>query len=350
MICVVLTIVCARNAAAHSTPFSYIDLVLRADRIDGSVVLHIYDAAHDLSIDAQEQLLDAAFLETQRVALGALLSSRLGIETDGRPLVPEWTDAEAIPARQGVRLRFRVSTVCPGSLVLHPNLFPYDPDHQTFVNVYEDDTLRQQFAFSVKTGPHRYFSGTTQGAVAVIRSFVPSGILHILIGPEHILFLIGLLLFGGDWKALVRTVTAFAIGHSITSSLAAFGIVSPAVRLIEPAIALSIVFVGADNLMRGSGRDVRAWIAFAFGLVHGFAFASLLREYGLPGLTLGWSLLSFSVGAEIGQLAIVLVLATLLAAVRRRSDALGSRVAYAGSVVVMAAGSYWFVERVFFQG
>ena len=114
------------------------------------------------------------------------------------------------------------------------------------------------------------------------------------------------------------------------------------------AIALSIVLVGADNLVRGSSRDLRAWIALVFGLVHGFGFANVLREFGLPQEALGWSLLSFNVGVEIGQLAIVLVVATLLAAIRRRSDAIGYRVAYAGSVVVIGAGSYWFVERVFF--
>src|SRR4029453_8596938 len=94
VISALLAIACARNAAAHSAPFSYIDLVLRADRIDGSVMVHIYDAAHDLRIAQPERLLDPAFLETERVALGALLSPRLDMTADGRLLVPEWTDAE----------------------------------------------------------------------------------------------------------------------------------------------------------------------------------------------------------------------------------------------------------------
>jgi hydrogenase/urease accessory protein HupE len=343
-----LVIAWARNASAHSAPFSYIDLVLRADHIDGAVVVHIYDAAHDLDIAPQERLLDPSFLETQRVAIEALLSGRLGIEADGQLVVPQWTGAEPLPGQQGVRLRFRLQAARPGSLTLHPSIFPYDPLHQTYVNVYEDDTLRQQFAFSVKTRPRTYYAGTRQGALAVIRTFVPSGIQHILIGPDHILFLIGLLLLGGTWKTLIRIVTAFTIGHSITLSLAALDLMSPPARVIEPAIALSIVFVGMDNLVRGRGSDVRAWIALVFGLVHGFGFASVLREFGLPQEALGWSLFSFNVGVEIGQLAIVLVVATLLAAIRRRSDAIGFRVAYAGSIVVVVAGSYWFVERVFF--
>ncbi len=132
--------------------------------------------------------------------------------------------------------------------------------------------------------------------------------------------------------------------------MAALNIVTPPPSLIEPAIALSIVFVGADNLVRGDGRDVRAWIALVFGLVHGFGFANVLREFGLPTEALGWSLFSFNVGVEFGQLVVVLVVASLLVAIRQRSDALGARVAQVGSIVVIAAGSYWFVQRVFFSG
>jgi hypothetical protein len=111
---------------------------------------------------------------------------------------------------------------------------------------------------------------------------------------------------------------------------------------------LSIVFVGADNLVRGSGRDLRAWVALVFGLVHGFGFANVLREFGLPSEALGWSLFSFNVGVEIGQLAIVVLVASALAAIRRYSDRWRARVALAGSILVIAAGTYWFVERVFF--
>ena len=124
----------------------------------------------------------------------------------------------------------------------------------------------------------------------------------------------------------------------------------PVARVIEPAIALSIVFVGADNLVRGSARDLRAWIALAFGPVHGFGFANVLKEFGLPQEALGWSLFSFNVGVELGQLAIVLVVASALALIRRRWPAADKWVVLGGSAVVIAAGGYWFVERVFFGG
>ena len=144
-------------------------------------------------------------------------------------------------------------------------------------------------------------------------------------------------------------VTAFTIGHSITLALATLQIVDPPARIIEPAIALSIVYVGADNLLTGAkGRDVRAWVALLFGLVHGFGFASVLRETGLPNRALGVSLFSFNLGVEIGQALIVAVVATALAYVRRHSDAAARFIVIAGSIVVMLAGAYWFVERVFF--
>jgi hypothetical protein len=108
------------------------------------------------------------------------------------------------------------------------------------------------------------------------------------------------------------------------------------------------VYVGADNLLVRGGRDMRVWIAFAFGFIHGFGFANVLREMELPSQALGWSLFSFNLGVEIGQLLVVLVVASALAAVRARSPATGERLVLVGSVAVMVAGAYWFAERVFF--
>ena len=179
---------------------------------------------------------------------------------------------------------------------------------------------------------------------------MPAGVHHILIGPDHLLFLVGLLLLGGTIRRLAVIVTAFTVAHSITLSLAALNLVSPPARIIEPAIALSIVYVGADNLLIRGGRDVRAWIAFTFGFIHGFGFANVLREMDLPARALGWSLFAFNVGVEIGQLLVVAVVATALAALRTRSETAGRQLAFAGSVVVMAAGTFWFIQRVFFPG
>ena len=338
----------ATPATAHPAPFSYLDIVFRTGGIDGTLVIHIIDAAHELGISPPERLLENDVAERTREQLGALLKPRLQLRGDDRRLELQWTSLEVLRDDAALRLRYRISNENPGALALDANLFPYDPLHQTFINVYEDGALKQQLIFNADSNEYVYYAGTTQGALAVMRTFMASGVHHILIGPDHILFLVGLLLLGGRWTSLLKIVSFFTIGHSITLSLAALNLVTPPASIIEPAIALSIVFVGADNLVRGDGRDLRAWVALVFGLVHGFGFANVLREFGLPREALGWSLFSFNLGVEIGQIAIVLVVASLLEAVRRRSAFVGARVAMAGSVVVIAAGAYWFVERVFF--
>jgi len=342
--------VLARPASAHPVPFSYLDLRVQSDSIDGTLVAHIFDVAHDLKIDPPERLLDPAEVSRYGAVIVSLLAPRLEVSADGRVLTPVWSMPDVVVDRQSVRLRvgFAVDRA-PGIVAVTASLFPYDATHQTFVNIYEGDTLTQAI---LDRGRARleYFAGTRQGALAVIRKFVPAGIHHILIGPDHLLFLIGLLLLGGTIRQLTVVVTAFTVAHSITLSLAALNIVSPPARLIEPAIALSIVYVGADNLLVHGGRDVRAWIAFAFGFIHGFGFANVLREMDLPVRALGWSLFSFNFGVEIGQLLVVVVVASAFAALRAQSEAAGRRLAYAGSIVVVAAGSFWFVQRVFFPG
>jgi hypothetical protein len=344
-----IVLLCASNATAHPAPFSYLDIAFRGGNIEGSLTVHVIDIAHELNVTPPETVLDQEFLTRARQRILDLLTPRISLSTD-RPLTIEWGAILPMKEELALRLMYRIPNEHPGSLAIDTNLFPYDPIHQTFINIYEntDPSPRQQVIFNATTEPHTYYLGTTQGAIAVMKTFMPSGTHHILIGPDHILFLIGLLLLGGSWMALVRIVTAFTIGHSITLSLAALNIFSPPASIIEPAIALSIVFVGADNLVRGDGRDLRAWVALTFGLVHGFGFANVLREFGLPREALGWSLFSFNLGVEIGQLAVVLAVATVLTAIRRRSELLGARVAIAGSVVVIAAGTYWFVQRVFF--
>jgi hydrogenase/urease accessory protein HupE len=337
-------------AVAHDAPFSYLDLDIQDGFIDATLLVHVIDVATVLEIEPIEAILEQARAERELARLTPLLDARMRLEADGEALIPEWLGVETVPAEQSLLLRFRFTRPRPRSVTVWAHYFPYDPPHQTFVNVFEFGDIRQQSIFTADSDARIYFSGTTQGSLAVLSVFIPSGIEHIMIGPDHVLFLVGLLLLGGGWISLVRIVTAFTIGHSVTLSLAALNIVNLPAQLIEPAIALSIVFVGADNLARGEGRDVRAWIALVFGLVHGFGFANVLREFGLPAEALGWSLFSFNVGVEIGQLGIVVVVTSILALIRQRSAALGARVATVGSVVVIAAGAWWFVERVFLTG
>jgi hydrogenase/urease accessory protein HupE len=336
---------------AHPAPFSYLDVRLEPGALDVTVVVHVLDVAHDLGLP-EAQLLDPVGLAPHLNALTTLIGSRLQLLADRRAVEGGiWSAPEPVPDRDGIRLRLRyVLSRPPGLVTVAGRLFPYDPAHQTFVNIYERDALMTQAILGTDRQQIEYYPGTRQGTVAVIRKFAASGVHHILIGPDHLLFLIGLLLLGGSLRQLVLVVSAFTLAHSVTLSLAALRLVSPPAWIVEPAIALSIVFVGADNLTVRNGRDVRAWIAFAFGLVHGFGFANVLREMDLPPRALGWSLFSFNLGVEIGQLLVVVAVSSALAAVRAKSEAAGRRLAFVGSVVVIAAGTFWFIQRVFFSG
>jgi hydrogenase/urease accessory protein HupE len=350
-----LVLACAGPAVAHPAPFSYLDLRLNASggvpEIRGSLTVHVYDAAHELGINPSDRLLAPEIARAQTAALQSLIERRLALTVDGEPASLAWGALEVLAEKQSLRLPFvaRVGRP-PGSVAVSARLFPYDATHQTFVNVFEASALRFQAVLDGRRTTLEYFSGSTQGRLAVIRRFTAAGIQHILIGPDHLLFLVGLLLLGGSLRRLLLVVTAFTIAHSVTLSLAVLNVFTPSPRLVEPVIALSIVYVGVDNLMIRGGRDVRVWIAFAFGLVHGFGFASVLREMDLPRQALGWSLFSFNAGVEIGQAAVVALVGSVITTVWQRDRALGRRLAFAGSLVIVAAGAYWFVQRVFFGG
>jgi len=336
-------------AFAHPVPFSYLDLHVRRSGLEGTLTAHTIDLAHDLRLMSPGALLNQSFAEKQKDRILSLFQSRLLLTADGEKLKAELRDIKALPEKQAVMLRLRFPWERPpGAIRFRCRLFPYDDKHETFLNLYEGERLTHQEIFDQDHTTLEYFTGSRQGTFAVLRKFIPAGVHHIFIGPDHILFIIGLLLLGGSMGRLLKIVTAFTVAHSITLALAALNVYNPPARLIEPAIALSIVYVGADNLLIGKqGRDVRALIAFVFGFVHGFGFANVLREFGLPRQALGWSLFSFNVGVEIGQACIVLAVAPLLAMIRTRDKFLAQRIVTVGSVLVILAGGYWFVERVF---
>ena len=347
----VIVIAAAARVLAHPAPFSYLDVYVTPEGLTGRLALHDLDVAHDLKIEPAAQLADPAFLERQTAALAQLIGPRVTFFGDGRPIPWTVTTVAPVASQDAVELAWRApSGGAIGRLTVAAHVFPYDPDHQTFVNVYENGALVRQEILNRTRTTVDFFTGSRQGLLAVFTSFTASGIHHIAIGPDHILFIIGLLLLGGSLKRLLAIVTAFTLGHSLTLALATLQIVEPPSRIIEPAIALSIVYVGADNLLAGhKGRDVRAWVALAFGLVHGFGFASVLRETGLPNRALGVSLFSFNLGVEIGQAIIVIIVASALALVRKNNVVLARRLAVAGSVGVVLAGSYWFLERTFWR-
>jgi HupE / UreJ protein len=177
-----------------------------------------------------------------------------------------------------------------------------------------------------------------------ITSFIGLGIEHIWTGYDHILFLISLLMLGGELGYLLKIVTAFSISHSFTLFLAALNIVSVPSRWVEIAITLSIAYIAAENLWRKQPQ-ARWQMAFGFGLIHGLGFSSALQELDLPQTNLVTSLASFSIGIELGQFAIVLVVYLLLSYLHKFPWDLTIRRLISGGVIVMSL--IWFWERAF---
>ncbi|MGO9711742.1 MAG: HupE/UreJ family protein [Polyangiaceae bacterium] len=175
-------------------------------------------------------------------------------------------------------------------------------------------------------------------------SFVGMGIEHILTGFDHLLFLLGLVLVARGVRSLVGVVTAFTVAHSITLALAATGVWAPSARIIEPAIALSIAYVGAENLLL---RDTsKRWrLAFAFGLVHGFGFAGALRAIALPRAEVPVALVGFNVGVELGQLVVLAGVLPVVALLRQRPwfEARGVK---GLSAAIALVGLVWFFQRL----
>jgi hypothetical protein len=348
---VMTLLVRATPATAHPVPFSYLDVQLRTGTVEISLVAHIFDVAHDLHVDPAERLLDPAFLAEHRDAIVALLAPRLRLEADRTALTPESWSIEAAADRQSVRLRARSEVRgSPGAFSVDVRMFPYDPAHQTFVNVYEGDDLTLQAILDQAKTRLDYFPGSRQGAFAVARRFVPSGIRHVIAGPDHLIFLFGLLLLGGTTRHRVLIAGALASGDALAFLLTVFNVLHPPARIIEPAIALGMVYVGADNLMVRGGRDMRVWIALAFGLIHGSWFANGLRGMDLPARALNWSLLSFDVGVELAQILVIFVVSLAVAWLSSKNPTATRRLVYTGSAFVILSGAYWFVQRVFFPG
>lgn len=192
---------------------------------------------------------------------------------------------------------------------------------------------------------------TLQTWVELARTYVNYGIDHILLGADHLLFVLGLIwIVGGGWR-LVKTITAFTVGHSASLAAAAFGLIGVPERPLNACIALSIVFVGVEIVkqQRGeAGLTARyPWaVAFTFGLVHGIGFASALAGLGLERRLLPAALLFFNIGVEIGQLAFVLLVLALIWAHRRLGAVLPR---WGDALPAYAIGSvsmFWFLGRL----
>jgi hypothetical protein len=356
-------LVCAHAAAwAHKASDSY--LVVNAQgsavTVQWDIALRDIDFAVGLDSDGNGEITWGE-LRARRPNLEAWALSSLNLERGGNcPL--KLTDIQVDEHTDGAYAVLHITGTCPASVgelgLGYRLLFDMDNLHRGLLRVTVDGTTHTT-VLSPTSGLMRW-GPQAVSRLAQFQHYLVEGIWHIWIGFDHILFLISLLLpavllysanqwrgahsFSDAGREVLWVVTSFTAAHSITLSLAALGWVSLPSRAVESAIALSVVLAAANNLWPVVAH--RRWmVAFSFGLIHGFGFASVLAELGLPADALVLSLVGFNLGVEIGQLAIVA--AFLPTAYWLRNTPFYQRgIFVGGSVLTMLVALVWLAERV----
>ena len=367
----------ALMAHAHKPSDSYLSLQVEGEKITGQwdIALRDLDLVLDLDRNA-DAAIDWGEVRTRHADIAAYALSRLVLtqpDSAGKPGVAcklAVTDQLIDNHTDGAYAVLKLQGACPSAVdVLSVNyslLFDVDAQHRGLLKLESRGATASgegaPFVLSAvfpADNATQTLKLSEPGGIAQFATYVADGVKHIAIGIDHILFLVALLLpavllrSGGKWVpvanirtafwSVLKIVTAFTVAHSITLSLAVLGVVQLPSRFVESAIAASVLITALDNLWPFLPRK-RWLVAFTFGLLHGFGFASVLIDLKLPASALVLSLLGFNVGVEMGQLILVAVLMPL-AYVARASKGYTRIVLGAGSVVIAVIALGWLLER-----
>jgi hypothetical protein len=353
------------SAWAHKPSDSYLTVNVKAAAIEGRWDIALRDLDFALTLDADGNgELTWGEVRARHADIAAYAREHLRITADDKPCAIEVGEQQIDEHTDGhysvLPLALQCEAASPSRVALTYTLFAdLDPQHRGLLNLAARGASR-----SAVLGPQQATQSFELGELSRWRQFVDyvrEGVWHIWIGIDHILFLLSLLLpsvlvwqaaskqwqavdrFGEAFVDVLKVVTAFTLAHSITLSLAALGVIELPSRLVESVIAASIIVAALNNIWpRVFGR---LWmVAFGFGLMHGFGFASVLADLGLPRDALVLALVGFNVGVELGQLAIVLVFLPIAFALRR-TVFYRRWVMVGGSVVISLLAAVWLVER-----
>ncbi|WP_265949853.1 HupE/UreJ family protein [Dechloromonas sp. A34] len=359
-----IALFCAHFSAwAHKASDSYLVIDARGSEViaQWDIALRDIDFAIGLDGDGNGEITWGE-LRTRQANVAAWALSRLEVQRGG-PCPLKLTALQVDTHTDGGYAVLHLAGACPasaGDLQLgYRLLFDLDGLHRGLLRLTVDGTTHSA-VLSPTSGTLR-FGPDAVSRLTQFRQYLVEGIWHIWIGFDHILFLLALLLpavlvhtkegwrgvarFGAAWREVLWVVTSFTAAHSITLSLAALGVLALPSRLVESAIALSVVLAAANNLYPVVAH--RRWVvAFGFGLIHGFGFASVLSELGLPADSLVLSLVGFNLGVEVGQLAIVAGFLPL-AFVLRHSAFYRRGVFVWGSLFTVLVAALWLIERAF---
>jgi len=340
-------------ASAHSKSLSWSIWTVDGTDVRLYVEVAAIDVVESVPIDSDgDQRLTSIEAEAGRGLTVGLLDGTVEVRNGSvvcRALGPASVEIPRPPERLLLRRSFRCDRAVSDlgvALRLHDAVRA--SAHRNLASFRLPGDRAAQHVFSAAEPTHRLVvdqppeQASAWGAFGV---YLRLGIEHIVTGFDHLLFLFALLLILPPPRRLLAIVTSFTVAHSITLALAALDVLALPPSLVEPAIALSIAWVGVENLWIREGRH-RWLLTFGFGLIHGFGFAGILRELGLPRAHLATSLLSFNLGVELGQVAVVAPLYALVRYGHRTPERYRVRATRAASGLTVGVALVWFVQRV----
>jgi hydrogenase/urease accessory protein HupE len=330
----------AITAEAHDPGLSAAHLQIERGRL----AAHLTFARSDLeSLTAAKPALPESL--DWRVRLEQLATSALEIKTDERPIAATALATTLDESTGAVHFEIVFAIGAGTTLGVRSPLIRVLPrGHRQYISIKDagGDLIGERMLDATNDAFELSLAQTA--SETSFRQFVVLGVEHILTGYDHLAFLLGLLIAGASLGAVARIITSFTVGHSITLALATLDLVGISPSVVEPIIAASIVYVGLENILR---RDLRRrWLlTFGFGLVHGFGFASALKELGIgSGMGAAVPLLSFNLGVELGQIAIAALVLPVIWKVKQR-PAFVLRFAPACSFLISLAGTVWLLQR-----
>ena len=342
------------SVLAHDVGLSTATVRLKADLVQTELTFAVRDVDTLAGLDANhDSNVSHAEFASARASVNKLFATNCTVRCDADLVEPDKVRCEledtnnvvvhlGFPVRSFKELEVRFDVIREMT-----------PGHRMFVTLVGplNETLAERLisqdfpAISIALDPETIVARETAPRTFV--GFLVLGVEHIGMGYDHLLFLFGLLIVARGFKSSLLIITCFTLAHTITLGVATFGWFALRPAITEPLIALSIVYVGVENLLCKGEPKGRWLLTFAFGLIHGFGFASVLRDLGVGaqggGVTV--PLLSFNLGVELGQLAIAGIVLPLIWQLRKR-EWLMRRALPITSCVITLAGAWWFVERV----
>lgn len=379
---ILLFVMAAPQARAHEIDPAISDISVSSDTVTIDIQLSLESILSEMNLASitettlapEAEIYDeyrAMRPDALRIALEEFwprMAQRIVIDVDGERIVPELVGV-SIPEVGDFELA-RTSTI---------NLTADLPEGDAPVRfgwaaLYGDLVVRQMgggedaYTAFLSDGdlsePLSRIEIRTEGAGAVFLRYIPVGFEHIVpLGIDHILFVLGLFFFSLHLRPILFQVTSFTLAHTLTLALASLGIVTIPASIVEPLIAASIVYVGVENIRGHTNVKARTALVFAFGLLHGLGFASVLGDFGITASHFVAALIGFNLGVEFGQLAVIMTaLVLILIAARlagfaplpeeetpvRQTQVMYRSVSIVGSVLISLIGAYWTIERVFF--